>query len=94
MLITFSTPLANPCDVIRDAAIDAGCYASITWSRSPQVRFILTTEAFGNSPASSDKHDAVIKTILTLDPDATVRTARAVYEGLQDFKTQMKARVP
>lgn len=42
--------------------------------------------------ADQADHDRVIRALLTLDPDATVRTARAVYEGLTDFEAQYKAR--
>ncbi len=46
-----------------------------------------------NLPAATvQEHDNVIRALLTLDPDATVRTARAVYEGLEDFVRQCEAR--
>ena len=38
--------------------------------------------------ADERAHDRVIRALLTLDPDATVRTARAIYEGLADFEKQ------
>ncbi len=57
------------------------------------------TKAFGMErcrftlpEANESEHDSVIRALLTLDPDATVRTARAVYECLADFEAQYKAR--
>lgn len=55
------------------------------FSRGREVRFSLPD-------ASVADHDRVIRALLTLDPDATVRTARAVYEGLEDFVRQCEAR--
>ncbi len=62
-------------------------YAIITSVRGENgeyVRFRL--------PNDDAIHDSVIRALLTLDPEATVRTARAVYEGLNDFEQQYKAR--
>jgi len=58
---------------------DAGF--DFTSVRGPSVRFTLRRN-----------HNEVIRALLTLDPDATVRTARAVYEGLEDFVRQCEAR--
>ncbi len=56
-------------------------------ARARSVRFTI--------PAGTElDHDIVIRALLTLDPDATVRTSRAVYEGLASFEAQVKARVP
>lgn len=59
------------------------------------VRFALYTNdgTYGGSnpkPATAETHDRVIRALLTLDPDATIRTARAVYEGLEDFEKQRR----
>lgn len=61
--------------------------------RDRAVRFILADDTFGTQTATVEQHDQVIRALLTLDPDATVRTARAIYEGLSDFEAQHKARV-
>ncbi len=53
----------------------------LTKERGLNVRFTLPG-------SSTEAHDRVIRALLTLDPDATVRTARAVYEGLEDFERQ------
>jgi len=66
---------------IKTAAMQNGAVWLTTKVRGPFVRFTL--------PAEPEwVHDRVIRALLTLDPDATVRTARAVYEGLEDFEKQ------
>ena len=66
---------------ICDAATDRDLIPQLTRANGAQVRFTLPG-------ASVAEHDRVIRALLTLDPDATVRTARAVYEGLADFEKQ------
>ena len=78
---------------VRQAAINAHCYANVKWSDPFSVRFTLHADGPGSKPADSDTHDKVIRALLELDPDATVRTARAIYEGLADMQAQLKARV-
>ena len=78
---------------IDKAAKAAGCYARIKWAKADTCRFILVDRAMSFKPAIFEQHDSVIRALLELDPDATIRTARATYEGLADFKTQVKARV-
>ncbi len=56
--------------------------------RAVDIRHKANTVRFRLVPGTIDHHDRVIRALLTLDPDATVRTARAVYEGLQDFEKQ------
>ncbi len=77
---------------VRKAAEAAHCYANVKWSDPFSVRFTLHSDGPGSAPADTETHDRVIRTLLELDPDATVRTARAVFEGLQDFESQFRAR--
>ncbi len=53
---------------------------SLTSAKGRAVRFVVHGD--------EARHDRVIRALLTLDPDATIRTARAVYEGLADFEKQ------
>lgn len=71
--------------VLGGAVSNRGCGMEFTSVRGACVRFRLID-------ADEADHDHIIRALLTLDPDATVRTARAVYEGLADFETQYKAR--
>lgn len=84
--------LSSP-DLYFDQRIDAaanraGCYARIKWTTPVQVRFILVERALSKVPASFSQHDSVIRQLLELDPKATIRTAIAVYNGLDDFENQ------
>ena len=40
------------------------------------------------APASYAAHDHVIRELLTLDPKARIRTAIAIYDGLDDYEGQ------
>ena len=73
---------------IQDAAKKAGCYARIKWATAQQVRFVLVDRPMSKTPASYAAHDNVIRQLLTIDPKATIRTAIAVYEGLEGFEQQ------
>ncbi len=88
MEIRFSQPWQFPEDDIRATAKDVGVYARVKWAREREARFALVADRDSYAPATTEQHDRVIRALLTLDPDATVRTARAVYEGLQDFEKQ------
>ncbi len=92
MEIRFSKAMAFPEQPIRAAAKDAGVYARIKWGRMSEARFILCSEFGGYQPATTEAHDRVIRALLTLDPDAVVRTAKAIYSGRDDFENQVKAR--
>ena len=70
---------------VRKAAEAAHCYANVKWSDPFSVRFTLHADGPGSAPADEVAHDEVIRQLLMLDPDATVRTARAIYEGWEDF---------
>lgn len=61
-------------------------YVRHTSAHKACVRFTLPG-------ADQAQHDNVIRALLTLDPDAVVRTARAVYEGRDDFERQYAARM-
>ena len=78
---------------VRKAAEAAHCYANVKWSDPFSVRFTLHSDGPGSAPADVATHDRVILALLELDPDATVRTARATFEGLADYKAQLAARV-
>lgn len=77
---------------VADAAKAHDLYANIKWSDPFSVRFTLHCDGPGSAPANSDAHDKVIRALLVLDPDATVRTARATYNGLRDFESQCESR--
>ena len=81
MEIQFSKPVGSEVGTVYRLAHAADCAIKLTSASGPHVRFTLPE-------ASVEDHDRVIRALLTLDPDATVRTARAVYEGLEDFEKQ------
>ncbi len=79
-------PMALVAMVARAARQDrgdpgGGYQAHITNARGRQVRFTMPD-------ADTIAHDRVIRALLTLDPDATVRTAKAIYNGKADFERQ------
>ena len=73
---------------IQAAAKAAGCYARVKWATTQQVRFILVERPMSKTPASYAAHDNVIRQLLEIDPKATIRTAIAVYDGLDSFEQQ------
>lgn len=86
MEIRYSQPPAYPAWSKADQCAKMfGLEAAITSTSQYGVRFTLPG-------ASVDDHDRVIRALLTLDPDATIRTARACYEGLRDFEAQLSVR--
>lgn len=93
MLVTFSHFYPQPESIVTEAARKANAFPQIKWARPGEVRFTLTTSALNGASASNAQHDHVIRDLLTLDPQARVRTARALYEGLADYEAQLKARV-
>lgn len=93
MEIRFSKTVVFPEQPIRSAAKNAGVFARVKWARISEARFTLCSKFGGYQPASLEAHDAVIAALFALDPDAVVRTARAVYESRADFEAQRKARV-
>lgn len=77
---------------VAEAAKQNHCYANVKWSDPFSVRFTLHANGPGSAPADETTHDNVIRALLKLDTEATVRTARAVYEGWEDFEYQYTAR--
>ena len=78
---------------VEIAAMNAGCIARIKWWMPNGARFTLMDKPGSDSPASFEHHDAVIKSLLDIYPDARIRTARATFEGLSDWEAQRAARV-
>ncbi len=87
----FYTPISDR-KAVEGVADAAGVFASVVSDRRRCVRFTLRKNVAPHQGypylADTEDHDRVIRALLTLDPDATVRTARAVYEGLEDFEKQ------
>lgn len=94
MEIKLSKPNAFIDVAIDKAASDSGCVAKLKWWRPDNARFILVDRIMSDRPATFEQHDSVIRLLLEQNPQATVRTARATFEGLLDWQAQMKARVP
>jgi len=88
MEIRLSTPDLYFDKRVERAAADAGCFARIKWREHTKVRFVLLRAAGSALYASSAAHDNVIRELLTRHPQATIRTARAHYAGLDDFQRQ------
>lgn len=85
MEIKFSKPVGSEVGTIYRMARAADVAVKLTSANGRRVRFTLPA-------ASTSAHDRVIRALLELDPDATIRTARAVYEGLDDYNSQLAAR--
>ena len=94
MEIRLSSPNTFFYEQIEAIAKAKGCFASIRWSTPTQVRYVLVDRPGSHRQAPSEVQDQVIRAVLTLDQQATIRTARAVFEGLDDFEAQIAARVP
>lgn len=93
MEIRFSTARYYPEDDIMQIAKLAGCHARVKWATTAAARFQLVRDRDSYEQADTGIQDKVIHALLNLDPEATIKTARAVYEGLTDFKTQGLARL-
>lgn len=77
-------------------------YASVTWARDRRVRFTIETrDAYRHGSrraasgrhmrkASWEAHRDVMRAILTLDPQAVIRTGFATYRGLDDFEAKYR----
>lgn len=95
MDIRLNKPDAGLRQAIINAAKTGGCYANIKYK--PNQNFYhctFTLERFPHGPqAAFEIQDITIESLLSVYPDATIRTARAVFEGLDDFQAQKKARV-
>ena len=87
----FEAPFAEKVVIAEVSKTKPTTYARVASARDGRVRFSLREyrrAPFKDCIASEADHDRVIRALLTLDPDATIRTARAVYEGLEDFEKQ------
>lgn len=93
MEIRFSTARQYPEDEIWQVARLAGCHARVKWSTAAAVRFQLVRSKESFEQAEPTTQEKVIAALLNLDPGATIRTARAVYEGKMDYESQLKGRV-
>jgi len=83
MLIQFSQERRYPAADVDTAAKAAGATMECKWVSPDEVRFTLPG-------ATTAQHEQVILALLTLDPRATIRTARARYAGLHDYMRQNK----
>ena len=92
MLITFSEPFLKIVEgstfrtladrVEGTTRITAECpHYQLTWDNGAEVRFTLPG-------ATTAQHEAVIAALLELDPNATIRTSRAMYRGREDYRRQ------
>ncbi len=79
---------------VEEAARQAGCEALVRWWLPDKCRFRLAASgSIGQTPATFQQHDDTIARLFIQYPDATVRTAKAIYDGAADFEAQRKARV-
>ena len=96
MEIRFSDAWARlndyPEDTVRHVAASHGQHAKVKWADDSACRF--TIQEHRDSPALADHatHDKIIRQLLTIDPDAEIRTAKAIYRGYEDFQHQTKQR--
>lgn len=79
MLIQFSHPL-DAAAMVHAVAARHNANPDIKWSKVDSARFTLN--------ADDATHELVIADLLAYDPQAMVRTARAIYHGLADYKRQ------
>jgi NADPH-dependent ferric siderophore reductase len=84
MEIRLSTPQPDFANLLTRAAHLAGCRAHIKRTTPHGVRFTLH-EQLSHEFATDGQHDDVIARLFMADPGATVRTARAIYEGAASF---------
>lgn len=92
MLVRFSDSFSdNPGNTVLLACGLAGACGSITWERGREVRLRLLS--ITGASADIAEHDSFFRAIFDLDAGAMIRTARAIYEGREDFESQARARV-
>lgn len=96
MLITFSPAYSktkgtlNAQWAVELTAEDCSVHTEITWSkRAPDGRI---ETRFTLPHASFSEHDSVIRALLDMDNDAEIRTAKAVYHGLNHYDLCRKQR--
>ena len=75
---------------VHGAARDAGLHARIKWADDSACRFTLVEHRDSYQLADHAAHDKVIRALLQVDPQAEIRTAKAIYRGLADFLNQQK----
>lgn len=89
----FNDPWHAVWQTVEDAGRDHGypsLTAELTSQRENTVRF--KTKFSRRDLADEPATDVAIRALLTLDPDAVVRTAKAIYNGRADFEQQVKTR--
>lgn len=80
---------ADPQDTVDNIASTHRAHMHLSSASGQSVRFTLRRSYRAESKIVDDMaHDIVIRALLTLDPDARVRTAKAVFNGLKDFEAQ------
>lgn len=68
-------------NIVDRYAVAAGCVAEPTSWNGKHYRFTL--------PGATDRqHEEVIRKLLELAPSATVKSIRARYRGLQDYRNR------
>lgn len=101
MLITFSSPdRAHISDAITSAVrrvnLSNKIYGSVLWKGPTSCRFqllILDDAQPGKSKAaSSQAHEAFIRAVFRQDPQASIRTARAIYRNQADYLKQKESK--
>lgn len=75
---------------LGDLARLHNAYARIKWATPLQIRFELVCAPLSPTQAPFDTQSRIIGALLALDPPACIRTAKAAYHGLADFKRQTK----
>lgn len=88
MNIQFSYAQPDTDRLVRQAARMAHCVAAIKWAEPYECRFTLHASANDLRSATSAQHDAVIAALLDVDVDARIRTAKATYNGRDDYRRQ------
>ena len=79
---------AYPEDVAKRAARTAGCHWTMKWADDSATRGRLV-ETIGSFVFVDDAHHrAFALAVFSEDPHAEIRTAKAIYRGLEDFNKQ------
>mgnify|MGYP001560156897 CR=1 FL=1 len=79
---------AYPELAVQHAARDAGLHARLKWANDSACRFVLVMHRNSHQLADHAAHAKVIRTLLVIDPQAEIRTAKAIYRGIADFEKQ------
>lgn len=81
---------AYPELAVQHAARDAGLHARLKWADDSACRFTLVEHRDSPQLADHEAHNVVIRALLTVDPQAEIRTAKAIFRGIADFINQQK----